>query len=180
MVQPRRDGCAWSRSLKQTALLCQRGSPSALKPITKQPDFCTGGNSVPFLHCKQVLLAEHDETEIDAYAAQDLTEYQAHAQLSAFYLATCATTMRSTRKEASTAASSSSKASPVAHKRKRKPGEARFYAVRAGRIPGVYTTWDECQQMINGFAGAQCKYLKLAPPTETKQYSIRPGCGTHI
>ncbi|KAJ4402423.1 hypothetical protein N0V82_010783 [Gnomoniopsis sp. IMI 355080] len=51
-------------------------------------------------------------------------------------------------------------ASPTAkpsYKRKRKAGEERFYAVRAGRIPGVYMTWAECQNMINGFQGAVYK-----------------------
>ncbi|KAF3766036.1 hypothetical protein M406DRAFT_221619, partial [Cryphonectria parasitica EP155] len=42
-------------------------------------------------------------------------------------------------------------------KRKRRPGEERYYAVRAGRVPGVYTTWMECQANINGFGGAVYK-----------------------
>lgn len=136
--------------------------------LRNRQHFCTRGNSVRFLHRTRRLAAQHhdDATKTDAYAAEYSTEYQAYAGLVAFYLATRATTMPSTRKEAAAAASSSSKTSPIAHKRKRKPGEARFYAVRSGRIPGVYTTWDECQQMINGYAGAQCQYLlKLAPPT---------------
>lgn len=31
---------------------------------------------------------------------------------------------------------------------------SKFYAVKAGRIPGIYTTWPECQAQINGFSGA--------------------------
>lgn len=30
----------------------------------------------------------------------------------------------------------------------------KFYAVQKGTIPGIYTTWAECQQNINGFPGA--------------------------
>lgn len=33
----------------------------------------------------------------------------------------------------------------------------KFYAVRKGLIPGIYTSWGECQQNINGFSGAEYK-----------------------
>lgn len=32
-----------------------------------------------------------------------------------------------------------------------------YYAVRKGIVPGIYTTWGECQQNINGFSGAEYK-----------------------
>ncbi|KAE8212438.1 hypothetical protein CF327_g3932 [Tilletia walkeri] len=32
-----------------------------------------------------------------------------------------------------------------------------FYAVRVGRCPGVYNSWNECQDMVNGFRGAVFK-----------------------
>lgn len=32
-----------------------------------------------------------------------------------------------------------------------------FYAVRTGRIPGIYNTWDECKQQVNNFAKARYK-----------------------
>lgn len=32
-----------------------------------------------------------------------------------------------------------------------------FYAVRKGVVSGIYTTWGECQQNINGFSGAEYK-----------------------
>lgn len=92
--------------------------------------------------------------------ARHLTKKQRSGLLSAYYyLPTCSankTKMRSSRKNGG-ASSTGASSSATTHKRKRKPGEARYYAVRAGRIPGVYTTWDECQSMINGFSGAQCK-----------------------
>ncbi len=33
----------------------------------------------------------------------------------------------------------------------------KFYAVKKGRNPGIYKTWTECQQQINGFSGAVYK-----------------------
>ncbi len=33
----------------------------------------------------------------------------------------------------------------------------KFYAVRKGRIPGIYKTWGECQKQITGFKGAEFK-----------------------
>ncbi|GAA5904926.1 ribonuclease H family protein [Sporobolomyces salmoneus] len=35
-----------------------------------------------------------------------------------------------------------------------KPG---FYAVKVGRVPGVYKTWDECKAQVNGFQGGKHK-----------------------
>lgn len=61
------------------------------------------------------------------------------------------------QKKEDVGAVSASPTSKPSYKRKRKAGEERFYAVRAGRIPGVYTTWAECQNMINGFQGAVYK-----------------------
>jgi ribonuclease HI len=43
--------------------------------------------------------------------------------------------------------------------KKRKLGDdvTKYYAVRAGKTPGVYMTWKECQEQITGFKGAQYK-----------------------
>ncbi|KAG0648058.1 Ribonuclease H [Hyphodiscus hymeniophilus] len=35
--------------------------------------------------------------------------------------------------------------------------ETKYYAVRAGKTPGVYTTWEECQNNTFGFKGAAYK-----------------------
>ena len=32
-----------------------------------------------------------------------------------------------------------------------------FYAVRIGRKPGIYSTWDECKSHTHGFKGAKFK-----------------------
>ncbi|KAG6360238.1 hypothetical protein INS49_011294 [Diaporthe citri] len=58
---------------------------------------------------------------------------------------------------ASAMANDASKMNSAPVKRKRRPGEQRYYAVRAGKIPGVYMSWAECQAMTNGFAGANYK-----------------------
>jgi len=32
-----------------------------------------------------------------------------------------------------------------------------FYAVHLGEVPGVYTTWEQCQKQVKGFSGAKFK-----------------------
>jgi ribonuclease HI len=40
---------------------------------------------------------------------------------------------------------------------KRKRGsESKFYAVREGRSPGIYHTWDDCLEQVKGHKGAVC------------------------
>lgn len=34
---------------------------------------------------------------------------------------------------------------------------AKFYAVKVGREPGVYSTWDACKEMVDGYSGAVYK-----------------------
>ncbi|KAI0402143.1 hypothetical protein F4802DRAFT_385646 [Xylaria palmicola] len=41
-------------------------------------------------------------------------------------------------------------------KRKMDANLQKYYAVRAGNIPGVYLTWAECQEQTAGFRGASC------------------------
>lgn len=45
-------------------------------------------------------------------------------------------------------------------KRKRN-GENKFYAVRAGHKTGVFLTWADCYEQIKGFKGAICMYCLL-------------------
>lgn len=33
----------------------------------------------------------------------------------------------------------------------------KLYAVRIGRIPGIYTDWSQCESQIKGFSGAEYK-----------------------
>ena len=34
---------------------------------------------------------------------------------------------------------------------------SKIYAVRKGRIPGIYYSWKECEQQVKGFSGAEYK-----------------------
>jgi len=38
-----------------------------------------------------------------------------------------------------------------------KTKKAKFYAVAAGRAPGIYPTWSECERQVKGFRGAKFK-----------------------
>ena len=33
----------------------------------------------------------------------------------------------------------------------------KFYAVKEGRIPGIYLNWEECKAQVNGYSGAVYK-----------------------
>lgn len=50
----------------------------------------------------------------------------------------------------------------------------KFYAVRRGRRPGIYRTWPETQQQVNGFTGAQYKSF----PTEAAAKAFMQGQST--
>jgi viroplasmin and RNaseH domain-containing protein len=42
-----------------------------------------------------------------------------------------------------------------------------YYAVRKGRVPGIYGTWYDCKKNVNGFAGAEHKKIySLAEATK--------------
>lgn len=49
----------------------------------------------------------------------------------------------------------------------------KFYAVKAGRMPGVYETWAECQKQIHGFSGASYKSF---PTKEEAAAFIKGNC----
>lgn len=36
----------------------------------------------------------------------------------------------------------------------------KYYAVKKGKTPGVYTTWDACSEQVTGYPGAICKSFK--------------------
>ena len=42
----------------------------------------------------------------------------------------------------------------------------KFYAVRAGRVPGIYLSWDSCKKNIDGFSGAVYKSFKTKVEAE--------------
>lgn len=44
----------------------------------------------------------------------------------------------------------------------------KFYAVRKGIAPGVYSTWETCRKMVHGFPGAE--YKSFSTEEEAQQY----------
>lgn len=43
----------------------------------------------------------------------------------------------------------------------------KYYAVRSGKKPGIYRSWDDCKAQVHGFAGAQYKSFKTPEEAET-------------
>lgn len=46
----------------------------------------------------------------------------------------------------------------------------KYYAVRVGKTPGIYSTWDECQEQVKGFSGAE--YKSFATMSEAEQFML--------
>lgn len=44
--------------------------------------------------------------------------------------------------------------------------KTKFYAVRKGITPGIYTTWAECESNVKGFSGAEYKSFGTMPEAE--------------
>ena len=57
----------------------------------------------------------------------------------------------------------------------------KYYAVRAGRTPGIYTNWDACKAQVDGFANASFKSFPTKEEAEaflgnnTKENKIEDG-----
>lgn len=51
---------------------------------------------------------------------------------------------------------------PGASASKKRKMEQKYYAVRAGKVPGVYLTYDECKEQCAGFKGAVCKFCSVS------------------
>ena len=39
-------------------------------------------------------------------------------------------------------------------------GNVKYYAVKNGKVPGIYTNWDECRKNVSGYSGAEYKSFK--------------------
>ena len=37
----------------------------------------------------------------------------------------------------------------------------KYYAVKIGRVPGIYTTWSECEKQVKYYKNAQFKSFKF-------------------
>ena len=44
----------------------------------------------------------------------------------------------------------------------------KYYTVRKGREPGIYTTWPECEKQVKGFSGAE--YKSFSDKTSAENY----------
>ena len=47
----------------------------------------------------------------------------------------------------------------------------KYYAVRVGKVPGIYQTWDECKKNVHGFPAAE--YKSFPSEEEAKAYMGR-------
>ena len=53
----------------------------------------------------------------------------------------------------------------------------KFYAVRAGRKPGIYMSWEACKTQVHGFAGAQ--YKSFTTREDADEYMSAAKC-SHV
>jgi ribonuclease HI len=59
----------------------------------------------------------------------------------------------------------------------------KFYAVKIGKVPGIYSTWDACKAMVDGFPGAVYKSFKTRAEAEAfvgAGAQRPPGSGTSL
>ena len=42
----------------------------------------------------------------------------------------------------------------------------KFYAVKKGKKPGIYKSWDECKAQVDGYSGAVYKSFKILSEAE--------------
>ncbi|OSC97068.1 hypothetical protein PYCCODRAFT_1472108 [Trametes coccinea BRFM310] len=59
-----------------------------------------------------------------------------------------------------------------------KSGKPGYYAVARGRVPGIYSSWDECQAQTAGFAGN--KHQKFSPLEQARQYLSQHGVSAAV
>ncbi|MCM1145161.1 MAG: viroplasmin family protein [Blautia sp.] len=50
--------------------------------------------------------------------------------------------------------------------------DKKYYAIRKGLTPGIYTSWEECQQNIKGVSGAEYKSFSTREDAETYLHNI--------
>ena len=56
----------------------------------------------------------------------------------------------------------------------------KYYAVRIGRNPGIYHTWDECKRETMGFKGASFKKFSTREDAEAFINEIEAVSYTHL
>lgn len=43
---------------------------------------------------------------------------------------------------------------------------SKYYAVKKGKVPGIYFNWNDCKAMVDGYQGAVYKSLKTIEEAE--------------
>lgn len=59
--------------------------------------------------------------------------------------------------------------------------KSNFYAVKVGKQPGIYKTWDECKEQVSGFSGAVYKGFLTKKEAEeflSGKYAVNAGVNT--
>lgn len=51
----------------------------------------------------------------------------------------------------------------------------KYYAVKVGKVPGIYRTWDDCKTVVNGFPGAI--YKSFTNIEEAEQFAFGDSMG---
>lgn len=51
----------------------------------------------------------------------------------------------------------------------------KYYGVKVGKVPGIYTTWDECKKQVTGYPGAL--YKGFPTENEAREYVTGGGAG---
>ena len=49
-----------------------------------------------------------------------------------------------------------------------KRGNQKYYAVKVGRIPGIYLTWSDCEKQVKSYGGA--KYKSFSSKSEAEDF----------
>lgn len=57
---------------------------------------------------------------------------------------------------------------PADNKENVKVAKSKVYAVKKGKTPGIYMTWDDCKAQVDGFPGAE--YKSFADPADAAAY----------
>jgi hypothetical protein len=50
----------------------------------------------------------------------------------------------------------------------------KFYAVRLGRVPGIYNTWEDCRAQVHCFKGAEFKGFRTLSEAELYLVQFKP------
>lgn len=56
----------------------------------------------------------------------------------------------------------------------------KFYAVRVGKKPGIYTSWNECKENVHGFGGAEYKSFPTLSEAESFMSGEKSENGTAV